>query len=425
MSLLSLGVLASSRKENEFRLPLHPGHLDRIAPDVRAKIFLEEGYGGRFGVGDEALRPLVGGLRSRDQLFDECDVLLLPKPMHEDVAQLHQGQVLWGWPHCVQDERMTQLAIDGQLSLIAWEAMNHWTSTGAFSVHVFHKNNELAGYCSVLHALQLGGLTGSYGRRMRAVVISFGATARGAVTGLGAMGISDVTVLTQRAAAAVASPMPSVVMGHFAEREDDPSRLEALTGLGPMPLAEYLAEFDVIVNCIRQDTDAPLTFVTDEELALFKPGTFFVDVSCDEGMGFEWARPTTFEDPMPSVGSGCHYYGVDHSPSHLWNSATWEISEALLPYLRRVLGGPAAWDGDATIKKAIEIRDGVVLNSKILSFQHRSAAFPHAVEGPAAALPPAPVLPPASKNMTPKDMPSKDRVTSPAGASPGGRPAAR
>jgi hypothetical protein len=41
MSLLSLGVLASSNKENEFRLPLHPAHLGRIAPDVRERIFLE------------------------------------------------------------------------------------------------------------------------------------------------------------------------------------------------------------------------------------------------------------------------------------------------------------------------------------------------------------------------------------------------
>ncbi|MFC8195322.1 N(5)-(carboxyethyl)ornithine synthase [Streptomyces sp. NPDC060006] len=391
MSLLSLGVLASSHKENEFRLPLHPAHLERIDPDVRAKILLEEGYGERFGIGDDVLRKLVAGLRTREQLLVESDVLLLPKPMHEDISQLREGQVLWGWPHCVQDERMTQTAIDRRLTLIAWEAMNHWTSTGAFSVHVFHKNNELAGYCSVLHALQLGGLTGSYGRRLRAVVISFGATARGAVTGLGAMGVSDVTVLTQRAAAAVASPMPSVVMGHFEEREDDPSRLQALTGLGPVPLAEYLAGFDIVVNCVRQDTDAPLMFVTEDELALFRPGTFFVDVACDEGMGFEWARPTTFGEPMPTVGPGCHYYGVDHSPSHLWNSATWEISEALLPYLRTVMSGPESWQSDATVRNAIEIRDGVVLNPKIISFQRRSTVYPHTREVPAAPLPPAPL----------------------------------
>ncbi|MFE9662825.1 N(5)-(carboxyethyl)ornithine synthase [Streptomyces sp. NPDC005955] len=380
MSPMSLGVIASSRKENEFRLPLHPRHLDRIAPDVREKIFLEEGYGQRFGIADDALRPLVAGLRSRAGLLAECDVLLLPKPMHDDIAELREGQVLWGWPHCVQDEKMTQTAIDRRLTLIAWEAMNHWTSAGASSVHVFHKNNELAGYCSVLHALQLGGLTGSYGRRLRAVVISFGATARGAVTGLGAMGVSDVTVLTRRAATAVASPMPSVVMGHFQEQEGDPTRLEVVTETGSVPMAEYLAGFDIIVNCVLQDTDAPLTFVTDEELPLFRPGTFFVDVACDEGMGFAWARPTTFDEPMFGVGEGCHSYGVDHSPSHLWNSATWEISEALLPYLRTVMSGPEAWDADVTVRRAIEIRDGVVRNPKILSFQNRSAAYPHASE---------------------------------------------
>lgn len=386
MSLMSLGVLASSRKENEFRLPLHPRHLDRIAPDIREKIFLEEGYGRRFGVADDVLRPLVAGLRSRERLLAECDVLVLPKPTHEDVAELREGQVLWGWPHCVQDDKMTQMCIDRRLTLIAWEAMNHWTSTGAFSVHVFHKNNELAGYSSVLHALQLGGLTGSYGRRLRAAVISFGATARGAVTGLGALGVSDVTVITQRVATAVASPMPSVVMGHFGGQEDDPSRLQAFTPTGPVPLAEYLAGFDIVVNCVLQDTDAPLTFVTEEELALFRPGTFFIDVSCDEGMGFGWARPTTFNAPMHEVGPGCYYYAVDHSPSYLWNSTTWEISEALMPYLRKVISGPAAWDTDVTIKKAIEIRDGVVQNPKILSFQHRSAAYPHAPE--ATATPP-------------------------------------
>ena len=102
---------------------------------------------------------------------------------------LPRGKVLWGWPHCIQDEELTQVAIDRHLTLVAWEAMNHWTHEGDFSLHVFHKNNELAGYCSVIHALQLIGTTGAYGRRLRAVVISFGAAARGAVTALFALGV--------------------------------------------------------------------------------------------------------------------------------------------------------------------------------------------------------------------------------------------
>ena len=101
-------------------------------------------------------------------------------------------------------------------------------------------------------------------------------------------------------------------------------------------------------------------FVMDEDLRRFRPGTLFVDVSCDEGMGFEWARPTSFAEPMFSVGEGLHYYAVDHSPSYLWNSATWENSEALLAYLPVVMAGAEAWDADETIRRAIEIREGVV-----------------------------------------------------------------
>jgi alanine dehydrogenase len=376
---LSLGVVAGSHKPDERRLAIHPEHFERISADLRRDMFLEQRYGDRFGFGDEQLAPLVGGMRSREELFAECDVLLLPKPLAEDLETLRHGQVVWGWPHCVQDQRMAQLAVDRGLTLIAWEAMNHWTDEGNFSVHVFHKNNELAGYCSVLHALQLLGSTGDYGRRLRAAVISFGATARGAIRALSALGISDVTVLTQRSVSAVASPFASVRMRHFERDPANPTRTLALEPPEPEPLAEFLARYDIVVNCVLQDTDEPLMFVMDEHASRFRPGTLFVDVSCDEGMGFEWARPTSFADPMFTVGQGLHYYAVDHSPSFLWNSATWEISEALLEYLPIVMSGHSAWDADETVRRAIEIREGRILNPRILSFQGRSPTYPYDV----------------------------------------------
>jgi hypothetical protein len=78
------------------------------------------------------------------------------------------------------------------------------------------------------------------------------------------------------------------------------------------------------------------------------------------------------------VGTAVHYYAVDHSPSYLWNSATWEISEALIPHLRAVMSGPDGWQGSETIRRAIEIRDGVVQNPRILSFQKRAPEYPYA-----------------------------------------------
>ncbi|TFC94903.1 alanine dehydrogenase [Cryobacterium sinapicolor] len=376
MSRSTLGVMSRSGKPNERRLPIHPSHFERIDPDLRGRMFLELGYGEQFGVSDEQLAPLVGGLRSRADLITECDVILLAKPLLEDVAALRDGQVLWGWPHCVQDAQLTQLAIDKRLTLIAFEAMNHWTNGGEFHLHVLHKNNELAGYCSVLHAVSLIGSTGDYGRRLRAAVIGFGATARGAVTALNALGVYDVTVLTNRDVTAVSSPIHSaqiVRLGHG----DGPNENYALPENERVPLPEFLAGHDIVVNCVLQDPNAPLTFLTEDDLAMVAPGSLIIDVSCDTGMGFSWARSTTFDQPTFLVGTNVTYYAVDHSPSYLWNSATWEVSEALLPYLHDVLAGEAAWTANETLRRAIEIRDGIIQNPNILAFQHRAAEYPH------------------------------------------------
>ena len=377
MDQLSLGVISRSRKESERRLAIHPRHVERIAAGLRERIYLERGYGERFGVPDEQLTPFVAGLRTREQLLAECDVILLPKPQAQDLEELRAGQVLWGWPHCVQDEEITQLSIDRRLTLIAFEAMNYWSADGSFSLHIFHKNNELAGYCSVLHALELIGTTGDYGRRLRAAVIGFGAAGRGAVTALNAHGVNDVNVVTHRDVNAVASPIHSARIVRFEQDPGHPGRCQALLESGRVPLAAFLAGHDIVVNCVLQDTDAPLIFVTADDLDSFSPGSLIVDVSCDEGMGFSWARPTSFAEPMLTVGKNIHYYGVDHSPSHLWDSATWEISEALLPHLGTVLGGPPAWNASETLRRAIEIRDGVIQNPRILSFQHRMPDYPH------------------------------------------------
>ncbi|GAB2724513.1 N(5)-(carboxyethyl)ornithine synthase [Arthrobacter bambusae] len=313
----------------------------------------------------------------REELIADSDVILLPKPQPEDLADLRDGQVLWGWPHCVQDRAITQLAIDKKLTLIAFEAMNHWASDGGFGLHVFHKNNELAGYCSVIHALALTGSTGDYGRRLSAVVIGFGATARGAVTALNAHGIHDVQVLTNRGVAAVGSPIHSVRIVQFDHDQNAPFLSEVITDRGRLPLAPFLAASDIVVNCTLQDPNSPLTYLRTEDLDAFQPGSLIVDVSCDEGMGFSWARTTTFAEPMFTVGEHINYYAVDHSPSYLWNSSSWEISEALLPFLETVISGPEAWDASETISRAIEIRDGIIRNPDVLQFQGRSADYPH------------------------------------------------
>ncbi len=372
--MLTLGVLGSSRKENEHRVPMHPDHFDLIPDPLREAIRFESGYGTPFGVGDDELERRFGGVMGRRTLMEQSDVVLLAKPMPEDLAEMRENMVLWGWPHCVQQPEITQLAIDRKLTLIAWETMFTWGAGGNREMHVFERNNEMAGYCGVIHALGLVGKDGFYGPRVRARVISHGSVSRGAIHSLLSRGFSDITVYTQRPPWAVHDKIAGCRYGQMIE---DGGRLTAVEDHGKRrPLVESLAEADVIVNGILQNTDRPLMFLREGEENRLRPGALIVDVSCDLGMGFPFARPTSFERPVFEVGP-VTYYAVDHTPTYLWRSASWELSRVVVTFLETVMSGPDAWGGNETIRRAIEIRDGVIQNAKILSFQGRSVNYPH------------------------------------------------
>ena len=377
--MLTLGVVRSSRKENEERVAVHPDHLERIPQDVRRRLVFEEGYGEPFGMSDARLLDQGSRLAGRKELFELSDIVLLPKPVIEDLEEIGDRGIVWGWPHCVQQRAFTQVAIDRKQTLIAFEEMFVWGTDGRPGRHTFYKNNELAGYCAVLHALQLRGTDGHYGRQRKVVILSFGAVSRGAIYALKARGLRDITICIQRPDQLVREEVLDCHYLRIRSGEEGEPRLVAVEHDGSeFPLLDLLGEADVIVNGTYQDPNQPITFVTEEETSRIKSGCLIVDVSCDEGMGFPFAKPTSFDEPMFKVGE-VDYYGVDHTPSYLWESASWEISRALLRYLPIVMAGPEGWKKDETISRAIDIQDGVVKKPDILSFQHRAPDYPHEI----------------------------------------------
>lgn len=371
--MLWTGVVGTSRKENERRVPIHPRHLAQLPAGVRSRLVFEEGYGRRFGVSDRRLGDLVGRLAPRSSVLADCELVILPKPLPDDLREVREGGILWGWPHCIQQRETTQVAIDRRLTLVAFESMYQWREEQR-DVHVFHMNNELAGYCAVLDALRLAGTDGYYGPSRRAVILSFGSVSRGAAYALLGRGYADLRCFTQRPAHLVAYSLPAVRYGQMRRRPE--GGMEALFDGTRRPLVEELAEADIVVNGILQDPEDPVFFLLEGEEEQLAPGTLIIDVSCDAGMGFPFARPTTFEEPVFRVGDA-FYYGVDHTPSYLWRAASWEISVALLPYLETVMRGPEAWADDVTVRKAVEIAGGRVINPTILAFQERAAEYPH------------------------------------------------
>lgn len=379
--MLTLGVIGTSKKEAEKRIPIHPDHLPRLAERFRRQLVFEHGYGEQFGLSDAEIAAQTGGTASRPELLAKAGAVVIPKPVLEDLEMLREGGILWGWPHCVQQQAITQTAIDRKQTLIAFEEMFVWGPDGHVGRHTFYKNNELAGYCAVLHALQLKGIDGHYGDQRKTVIFSFGAVSRGAIYALKARGFRDVTICIQRPDHEVREEVLDCHYVRIRRGEEGEAPMVVVEHDGTeAPLIDLISEADIIVNGTFQDSDDPLMFITAEEIPSLKRGCLIVDVSCDEGMGFPFAVPTTFNEPMLRIGT-VDYYAVDHTPSYLWESASRSISAALITHLPTVLGGRESWQQSETVRRAVVIDEGVVQQPSILSFQNRNSQYPHEVLG--------------------------------------------
>ncbi len=382
MSKLTLGVIGTSKKEDERRFPIHPGHLPRIPEELRRQMIFEEGYGTPFGVADSEIAALTGGIATRHEILADIGTVIINKPVLADLEELREGGTLWGYAHCVQQRDITQAAIDRKLTLIAFEDMFVWSPGGHIGRHTFYKNNEMAGYCAVIHALQLKGIDGHYGNQRKTIIFGFGAVSRGAIYALKAHGFRDITICIQRPDHEREEVLDCSYVRIRAGNEGEARMMVEEHDGTARPLTDLISEADIIVNGTFQDTENPTDFVTEAESACLKPDSLIVDVSCDEGMGFFFAKPTTFKNPMFKY-EATDYYAVDHTPSYLWESATRSISAALIVYLPSVLAGRDAWQQNETIRQAINIDDGVIQKTSILSFQKREPDYPHATVNPA------------------------------------------
>lgn len=366
---MKLAVIGTSRKENEKRVAIHPQHLDAIAQDIRRQLYFEKGYGEPFDVSDNQLHALTGNqTRERASLLGELDAVLIPKPVEEDFLQMREGTTVWGWIHSVQQEALTQIAIQKRMTLIAWENMH--ASTGRDSVHVFNRNNEMAGYCGVQHALELRGIDVNYGKQRKIFLLGFGATGRGAVHALLGHGFHNITICTRRTPQLVANKIPRVRYVQMFSNENGKFYIRNAQG-STHPMIELLADSDIIINTVLQNPLHPTIFIRESDLALFRKNCLIIDISCDHKMGFFFAEPTTLEDPLRKFGN-IHYYGVDHTPTLMWDSASWEISECLLPYLADVVNRKE----NPVIRSATDMENGIILNTQILSYQGRAPVYP-------------------------------------------------
>lgn len=359
---MNIALISSSNKTGEKRVPLHPDFLETLSKDVLSNLVFETGYGKYYGVDDDFLETMTGNLcQDKENLLANCDKVIMTKPTVEDAEMMKEGAILFGWIHCVQSTEMVDVALRKKLTYVAWENMYHESHRG--KIHLFQTNNEIAGYCAVDHAMRLLGIDGYYGPMRKVKILSFGSVGRGAVHALKTQGMRDIEVYTNRPYHLIDNPVKDITYTQIFKDEASNVRVKKK---GNPKLIDELMGADIIVNATLQDPNNPVMYMQDADVLKFKKQTLIVDVSCDEGMGFPFAKVTTLGDPLLEIGK-IKYYSVDHTPTLLWNSASYQISKSLQPFMEQFVND----NYEDTLKKAVDIKEGVILNQDINIFQGR------------------------------------------------------
>ena len=349
--MLKLGIIGYSFKDSEKRLPIHPRDFRKISEKYQKLIYIDHGYGMNFGYADDQLRPYVGGIINRNDIYKICDIVLVLKYTNNDYENIDPNKICWGWHHLVQNKKNVDIILEKKLTIISIEQMFDNDK------YILEDNRLIAGYSSVMHALQLKGLTGyliDSNDQPKIAVISYGCVGKGVVSGLTSMNMHNIDVFTQRHPDIVTDKKYGVNYYKYPEQDK---------------WSETLKKYDVIVNCVLQNPLDPITFLKKEDILNLEKQMFIIDISCDVGMGFDFAVQTSFKQPIIKITDNVDFYGIDHTPSIYYDTITRKISEKLLQYIECMIDNK--FTNNNTLQKAIEVDNGKIINQTIVQFQNR------------------------------------------------------
>lgn len=314
-----------SHKNNERRRALLPSDLLRIK--YTNHLYFEKGYGEVLGIMDNEYERYGVNIVNRSTAL-KCDIITDVKIGDANyIKDLPKGKILLGWAHAVQNTHFTDMAIDGEHTVIAWEEMYE---DGRY---LFYKNREIAGEAAILHAYQY---LGKMPYETKVAVIGNGQTARGALRFLYGLGAS-VDVYGRK--------------------------LEHL-------FKKNMAEYDVIVNCVLWDTNRTDRIIYKEDLRKLKKGTMIIDISCDPNLEIETSRPTTIDNPVYIV-DGVIHYAVDNTPAMF----PYTVSRILSKEFSRVVDNLVEDNWNDMIRNAVVIKNGHIVYENIRKFREKRGLF--------------------------------------------------
>jgi len=336
-------------KNNEERVALTPSGVDALIRDGH-EVLVQTGAGSGSRIADAeyaaAGARIVG---SASEAWNGADLVLKVKePVASEYSFLRDDLTLFAYLHLAADRPLTDALLAAGTTAIAYETVQ----LGDGSLPLLTPMSQIAGRLSVsvgaYHLMQSqggrGALLGGIPGVPRASVVVIGGGVAGENAAANALGLgAQVTVFD----------VDTHRLGELEARYGNGLTTQVST---PLAIADAVASADLVIGSVLIPGSAAPKLVTDEMVRGMRTGSVLVDIAIDQGGCFEGSRPTTHDDPTFRVHESL-FYCVANMPGAVPETATRALTNATLPYVRRLAAGQ--WDRALT--SGVNVRGGEIV----------------------------------------------------------------
>lgn len=327
-SALRIGI-PNEISNDERRVALAPGGVQTLVADGH-QVFIESGAGSSAHFSDreysEAGAEIIADAAD---LYSKCEMIVKVGPPTEDEVQLLQEkQMLISALHLgatspVFLKRLMDLGITG----IGFEFIRDSDGT----LPIVRMMHEIMGTMSVQIAarylesaeggkgVMLGGISGVPPSN----VVILGAGVVGEWAARTALGFGARIIVLDNDLGALRG------LEHYLDR--------GITTA--MATEQYITEAvttaDVVIGAMMTAGQRAPVMVTEEMVMGMKDGSVIVDAVIDQGGCIETSRPTTHAEPAFRK-HGVIHYCIPNMPSNAARTATWALTNVLVPYLLKI-----------------------------------------------------------------------------------------
>ena len=340
------------------------------------RVIVEAGAGEASSLPDQAYEE-AGALIVRDpgRVYDESELVVkVYGPTEGEYGYLRDGLILVSFLSLAVNPDLTRALLDNRCAAFAMENIRGHRG----GLPVLKPMSEIAGRIVPqigAHFLQLqsGGrgilLGGSAGVRPgRVVILGCGIVGSAAARVSGGLG-AQVVVIDRD-------------LDRLRDLEDASIKGVTTLAASSLGIRDAVLRADLLIGAVLVVGSPTPALVDRATVSRMKEGSVIVDVDVDNGGSVETSRPTTLEDPT-YVEEGVIHYCVKNVPAAVPITATRALSNALLPYVRKVagIGLTDALNSDPGLARGVAVADGRVVDpvlARASGFEHNplSAVLP-------------------------------------------------